>query len=178
MEIIVNTLLIAITILIVVIVEFFMYKPTTVKKIISLQEELDETASNIKKHYGLDIRYDSFSQIIKQRNQKKSFILIFSGVLLAFVLLAFIFIYETSFLTIIIIAVSSLFLIFYGLIKMAESKKIAIGLIAIIIVMVILANNLFDRLMNLSPNSYYYILVFIIVLMVSLFVFLRKRAKK
>jgi|GEM_PF-1709818 len=158
METIISIAVISFTILVILIVEKIMYRVLPTKQaLINYQKVLDEmdTAANAK--YGFSWKHEALIEIMKQRKQSKSFALIFSGVFLVFVLILLAFITTLSFANIGIICVSGIALICYGLIKIAESKKLAAGILSFVFITGTLMMLAFDKLMTMSPYMYFYL---------------------
>lgn len=158
MEGFISLLIAVFTIMIIVMVERFMYSLQPSKqKIIDYQKELDKMDANAKAEYGLDWKHNATTEIMKGRKQNKSFTLIFSGIFLAFVLIALTFFHHLSLTNIAIICISSIVLICYGLIKMAESKKLAIITLSFVFIVGTGCMYLFDMLMSASLYTYFYL---------------------
>jgi hypothetical protein len=166
METTISFMVISFTILVIVYVEMVMSKRSlTAKEIADYQRMLDEMDSNAKIKYGLEFKHDAATELMEQKKQKKSFTLIFSGILLAFVfiLLACM----TTWLSLIntgIVCISAIILICYGLIKIAESKLLAVGVLSFVFVFGTLAMLAFDNLMAMSPYAYFYFCGLILVI--------------
>jgi hypothetical protein len=145
-------------------VELFMHrKPLTEKEISDYQKTLDKIHESVKADYGLELKYEAKTQLLESRRQTKASFLIFSGLSIALIFVALIFISVPSFTNIGIMCVSAIMLICYGLIKMSESKKLAIVLLSFIFVFGTLAKFAFDELVTMSPSVYFYLCVLIII---------------
>ena len=166
METAINFMVIGFTFLVIIYVEVFMNKkPLTEKEIADYQKILDETDARVKANYGLVWQHYAATELMEQRKQKKSYTLIFSGIILAssFILLACV----TTFLSLInigIVCMSGIILICYGLIKIAESKKLAIVVLSSIFIIGSLAMLALDKLMATSPYAYWYLCGLILVI--------------
>jgi magnesium-transporting ATPase (P-type) len=162
----ISVLIIGFTFLVIMYVEMFMYrKSLTKKEVADYQEVLNEMDTKAEANYGLKCKHDATTELMRQRKEKKSFTLIFSGIFLAFVfiLLACM----TTFLTLInigIISISGIILICYGLIKIAESKGLAIVVLSIIFIIGTVVMLAFNELMASSPYAYWYFCLLVLVI--------------
>jgi hypothetical protein len=158
-ELIINLIVAGFTLLMIIYVEKVMnHFPLT-------QKEVDKYQTVLDKSKGDDLpKYDAFTELTNQRKQAKGFTLIFSGFFLAFVLIGLAFVTTLSFTNIGVICLSAITLICYGIIKLAESKKLAIGMLAVVFVMGTLAMMAFDKLMTLSPYAYIYLCGLVLLL--------------
>jgi hypothetical protein len=150
---------------IIVYVEMFMHrKPLTEKEISDYQRTLDKINVSAKTEYGLELKYEAKTQLLESRRQTKASVLIFSGLSIALIFVLLIFIKVPSFTNIGIMCISAIMLICYGLIKMSESKKLAIGLLLFVFVFGTLVKFAFDNLMSWSPYTYFYLCGLIVIL--------------
>jgi len=177
METLINILVLVFTASVAFIVEKIMYRHApSQQKIADYQIELDKMDANAKIKWDLDWNHDSLTEIIKSREFIKSMVPIFSGVFLAFVFLLTIVTTRLSDANYFLMCVSALILICYGLIRMAESKKLAIGLLAFILVSGTLVDIAFDKLMVWNPYTYFYLCGLIAV--IAIFILGRSSVKK
>ena len=177
METIISATVISFVVLLLIYVEVLMHKkPITEKKIKDYQKKLDEMDSDVKINYGLDWKHDALTEIKKERKQTKCFTLIFSGFILFFVLILLTSITTLSLTNIGIICGSSIILICYGLIKMAEFKKTAIAILSFVVILGTLMMFVFDKLMEMSPYAYFYLCG--LALAVSVLIFIPKKKNK
>ncbi len=102
MEKIINFSVIALTLLVIVCVEFFVSRKHVTK---------EENAE-----YGFSQRHDAMTELKKQRKEIKGFTFLIFGLFLALIFLLFLFTIGLSPLNVFIICISSLILIVYGLI--------------------------------------------------------------
>jgi len=159
MELIINSLVIIFTALVILIVEKFMYRvQPSQQRISDYQKKLDEMDANAKKEYNLDWKHDATDEIMKERKLTKCFTLIFSGAFLVFILMGLIFLVP-SFREVSIICISGIVLICYGFIKLAESKKA----IVIVLAFVFIVGIGLDYIIRLSPYSFFYLCGFIAI---------------
>ena len=171
METIINISVICFTLSVIIFVEKLMYmKAIGEQKIADYQKVLDKMDKNAKIEYNLDWKHDSKTEILQGRKQAKSFTLIFSGIFLVFVLLGLAVFTSVSLTSIGFICTSGIILICYGLIKIAESKKLAVVVLLFVFVVGTLMNVAFDKLMTASPYAYFYLCGLILVLGIFTFI--------
>lgn len=158
METIINICVVCFTFLVIIFVEGLLYKKAIdEKRIADYQKVLDEIVKKVKTKHNLDWKYDARAEILKERNQTKSFIFIFSGIFLAFILIGLsIFASPIPTTNIMIICISSFFLICFGLIKTAESRKSAIIILLAILIVVVGLIKFIDSLMTMPSYPYLY----------------------
>lgn len=172
MEAIINGIIVGFTFLAIILVEMVMGKqPLTKKEVSDYQKILDEMDAKAQTDYNLVWKHDAAFELMNQRKQNKSFVLTFSGMFIAltFIILACL----TTFLSLLNIGIacaSGIILFCYGLIKMADSKKLAIGVLLFIFIIGTLSMFAFDRLMAMSPFAYAYFCGLILVLGVFSFI--------
>ena len=138
-------------------VEMFMYKqPLTEKEISDYQRELDKVRDALEGvNHRLKLSTDAKTELLDRRNMKKAFALIFSGIGITLVFVAVLIFSDVLSLTnIIIICISAIIMIFYGIIKMSESKTLAVGLLIFILIFGTLAKIAFDKIIEMSPYPY------------------------
>lgn len=165
METTISIMVIGFVAAVIVYVEMFMHrKPLTEKEISDYQRTLDKINASAKTEYGLELKYEAKTQLLESRRQTKASVLIFSGLSIALFFVLLIFIKVPSFTNIGIMCISAIMLICYGLIKMSESKKLAIGLLLFVFVFGALAKFIFDSLMSSSPYMYFYLCGLIVIL--------------
>jgi uncharacterized membrane protein len=165
METTISIMVIGFVAAVIVYVEMFMHrKPLTEKEISDYQRTLDKINASAKTEYGLELKYEAKTQLLESRRQTKASVLIFSGLSIALFFVLLIFIKVPSFTNIGIMCISAIMLICYGLIKMSESKKLAIGLLLFVFVFGTLAKFIFDSLMSSSPYMYFYLCGLIVIL--------------
>ncbi|MBN2854420.1 hypothetical protein JXK06_02720 [Patescibacteria group bacterium] len=171
METAISIMVIGFVVLVIVYVEMLMHrKPITGKEISDYQKRLNEMDANAKTAYGLDWKHDALTELTGERKQAKCFTLIFSGIFLAFVLILLAFITTLSPSNIGIICGNGIALICYGLIKMSESKKLAIAVLSFVFILGTLMMFVFDKLMTMSPYAYFYLCGLILVIGIFSFV--------
>jgi hypothetical protein len=147
MEAFINLFVIVFTGMMILFVEKFLYTlPPSSQRLMDYQKELDKMDANLLKEYGIEDKHYAADEIMKERHLIKCFTLIFSGAFLAFVLIGLIFLMP-SFREISIICISAIVLICYGLIKVAESKKLAVAILLFVVVTTIVI----EMLMALLP---------------------------
>ncbi|MFA5163454.1 MAG: hypothetical protein WC441_02895 [Patescibacteria group bacterium] len=165
METTISIMVIGFVAAVIVYVEMFMHrKPLTEKEISDYQRTLDKINASAKTNYGLELKYEAKAQLLESRRQTKASVLIFSGLSIALFFVLLIFIKVPSFTNIGIMCISAIMLICYGLIKMSESKKLAIGLLLFVFVFGTLAKFILDSLMSSSPYMYFYLCGLIVIL--------------
>jgi uncharacterized membrane protein HdeD (DUF308 family) len=164
----------------VVYIELIMHrKPLNLNKIIEYQKALDESDKRALEKYGLDWKHDAFTELMAQRKQSKAFTGIFSGVAMVFVLIAFIFVTHISPANVIIICTSGLLLMCYGMIKLAENRWFAVGLLAFIFIVGTLGQLAFEKMMTMDPYAYFYLCGLILLIgILSLIPRVKKFAEK
>jgi len=179
METVISIMVIGLVILAIVYVEMFMHrKPLSEKEISDYQTTLDRIDRESQEKYGIEMKFDAKTQLLESRKQTKASVLIFAGMFVALVLVLSIFIKVPSLTNIGIMCISAIMLICYGLIKMSESKKLAIGLLSFIFVFGTLAKFAFDKLMTLSPYAYFYLCGLIVVMGIFSWISQLKRFKQ
>lgn len=157
MEAIVTFILIDITFLVIVYSVLICGRSRNKNEIEDYQKILDESDADAHINYGLEWKHDAATELAKQRKQKKALVLIFSGILIAMV--SIILACTTTFLSLLnveIACISSIVLILFGIIIVSESKKLAIGILLLVIVMGTIIMFVFDKLMTMSPYAYFY----------------------
>lgn len=165
------------TLLVIACVHFVMgRKPLTDKEISDYQILLDEADKNAKLNYGLEWNRDAKTELMIQRQQKKCFTLIFSGIFLAFVLIALAIVSTLTNFNISLIALSAILLICYGLIMISESKKFAVSVLSFIFIAGTIAMLIFDHLILISPYAFVYLCVLIVIAGIVSFAY-KKREK-
>ncbi len=168
METTISIMVIGFVVLTIVYVEMFMHrKPLTEKEISDYQKTLDKINASLKTNHGLELKYEAKAQLLEERRQTKASVLIFAGMFVASALVLSIFIKVPSFTNIGIMCVSAIMLICYGIIKMSESKKLAIGLLLFIFIFGTLAKFAFDKLMVMSPSVYFYLCLLIVIVSIG-----------
>ncbi|MFA6514510.1 MAG: hypothetical protein WCT50_04470 [Patescibacteria group bacterium] len=172
MELIINLVFAGFTLFVAIYVEKIMYHfPLTKKEVDEYQAMLDKAGAK----YSLPTKYDAFTELMTQRKQAKGFTLIFSGILAAIALIALAFVTNLSLLNIGIICASALILIIYGIIQMAESKKLAIVMLTFVLALGTMGRFALDELIALSPYAYFYLCG--LVLLLGVFVLGRSSVK-
>lgn len=165
METLINITLISFTCLIILIVEKLIYKrPPSLKKISDYQQTLNQMDQQAKNNYGFKWQHDAFTEITQQRKEIKSWLLIGAGFFLTFCLIASIAFNKPSIENLIMICINALLLILYGIIKMAESKKLAIGLLTIILILSSISFFTFNLLATYSPYLLFYLYAAILII--------------
>ena len=109
-------------------------------------------------------KLDARTEILQGRKQAKSFALIFSGIFLVFVLIGLAMFISIPLSSIGIICASGIILICYGLIKIAESKKLAVIMLIFVFLIGTGMMIIFDHLMTLSPYTFFYLVGLIFVI--------------
>ncbi|PKM88573.1 hypothetical protein CVU83_01560 [Candidatus Falkowbacteria bacterium HGW-Falkowbacteria-2] len=157
MEAAISSIVIGFVILTIVYVEMFLHrKPLTEKEISDYQVTLDKMSIKAKVDYNLDYNFDSKTQLLESRRQTKAMYLILAGLLIVFSFLGLLLTDVLSLVNIGIMCTSALLLICYGIIKIAESKKLAVGMLLFVLVAGSLAKFVFDSMM-MSGNVYFYL---------------------
>lgn len=171
METIISVLVIAFAIGVALYVEMFMCKKIlTGQEVLDYQRELDQINAKARENYGLELKLNAETRLLESRKEKKSFVLIFSGIAIAFVLILLLFSSILSFTNIAIMCISAIMLICYGMIKMAESRKLAIALLVLILIIGILTKIAFDKAIEISPWVYLYLCILVALIgVLSLF---------
>lgn len=166
-----SVLVIAFAIGVVLYVEMFMCKKIlTGQEVLDYQRKLDQINAKARENYGLELKLDAETRLLESRKEKKSFVLIFSGIAIAFVLVVSLFIGVLSFVNMVIMCITSMMLICYGVIKMAESRKLAIALLVFILSIGILTKIAFDKAIEISPWVYLYLCILVALIgILSLF---------
>jgi hypothetical protein len=165
METVISITVASFTLLVILIVEKIMYRVLPTKKdIVDYQRVLNEMDAKANAKHGFSWKHDAMVEIMKQRKQTKCFTLIFSGILLVIVLILLVCITTLSLINIGIICISGIVLICYGLIKIAESKKLALGVLSSVFIVGTLMMFIFDKLMAMSPYAYFYLCGLILLL--------------
>ena len=168
METTISIMVAGFVVLTIVYVEMFMRrKPLTEKEISDYQKVLDKINASAKNKYGLELKYEAKAQLLESRRQTKASVLIFAGMLVALTLVLLIFIKIPSLTNIGIMCISAIMLICYGLIKISESKKLAIVILSFIFVFGTLAKFAFDKLMAISPSVYFYLCLLIVIVSIG-----------
>lgn len=177
METIISVLVIAFVVGVIFYVEMFMCKPLLDKEIFDYQRKLDRISIKSRVDYGLELYYDAKTELLESQNQKKAFALIFAGTAISLSFIISVFLGILSLTNIMIICISAIMLICYGIIKMSESKKLAIGLLIFIFILGTLAKIFFDKMMEMSPYAYFYLCG--IIVLISIFsLFSQTKIKK
>lgn len=178
METAISIMIIGFVFLAIVYVEMFMHRnPLSETEISDYQTTLDKIDRESQAKYGVEMKFDAKTQLLESRNQTKASVLIFAGMFVALALVMSIFIKMPSLTNIGIMCISAIMLICYGLIKMSESKKLAIGLLSFIFVFGTLAKFAFDKLMAFSPYAYFYLCGLIVIMGIFSWVSQLKRFK-
>ena len=165
MEAIVSILVIVFAVGMVLYVEIFMYrKPLTEKEISDYQVTLNKISESLKNDHGVESSYDSKTQLLDIRKQEKSSVLVLAGVAIGLCFVVLVFTGILSLTNIGIMCVSAVVLIIHAIIKMAESKKVAISLVVFILALGTLAKFLFDKAMEMSPYAYLYCCAIILLI--------------
>ncbi|MFA6417155.1 MAG: hypothetical protein WCW61_03085 [Patescibacteria group bacterium] len=168
METTISAMVIGFVVLTIIYVEMFMHrKPLTEKEISDYQKTLDKINASLKTSHGLELKYEAKAQLLEERRQTKASVLIFAGMFIVLALVLSIFIKAPSFTNIGIMCVSAIMLICYGIIKMSESKKLAIALLSFIFIFGTLAKFAFDKLMAMSPSVYFYLCLLIVIVSIG-----------
>lgn len=165
METAVSILVIVFAVGMVLYVEIFMYrKPLTEKEISDYQVTLNEISESLKSNHGVESSYDSRTELLDIRKQEKSSVLVLAGLGIGLWFVLLVFTGAPSLTDIGIMCVSSIALIIHAIIKMAESKKVAIGLLVFILTLGTLAKIAFDKAMEMSPYAYLYCCAIILLI--------------
>lgn len=165
METIISIAVIIFVLLVLLYVEKLMYrKALSVGEINAYQKVLNKMGNNLKDRWDIEWKQDAHAELKKQRREKKAALLVFSGIFLAFVLILLKLELNISPNNIAVFAGSSLILICYGFIKMAESRKLAISILSLIFILFVLAMFIFEKLMAISPYSYFYLCGVVVIM--------------
>lgn len=101
------------------------------------QKKLDLENKRFKEYYGFEFKRDALETIKQANAVKRGFIFIFFGIGLAFSAVIFVLVSGSSPLesplTLILLLLTAVFMLLYGLIEMAVDKKFALKLVLIII---------------------------------------------
>ncbi len=171
METIINTCIVAYTLLVTLLVEVFMYrKPISEKEIAECQRDLDRSSNAVKAAYGLDWQADAVTEILKSRKFTRSYVLAMAGSLLGLVFVGLLFLKLLTFANIMFICCSGIILICYAIIRLAESKLLAIGLLIFVVVATYIEDAIFTALITGSRYAYFYLCGCIAILAILTFI--------
>lgn len=170
MEAIISISVIIFVLFISLYVEKFMYrKPISIGEVTAYQKVLNKADRNLKDRWDIEWKRDAHTELKRERKQKKSLVLIFSGFFLTFILIFSVLYFKPSLDNIFVFAGSSFILICYGIIKMSESTRIAFKMLVSLFVFFVLIMLVIEKLMSISSYSYFYLCgVVLVVAIVSL----------
>lgn len=158
METIIMALVIIFDVTIILLVEKFMHRHLPSQEEVDDQQKiLDDIDVLAKSKYNLDWKHDALTEIMSQRKNSESFTLILSGMFLVLFLLVLVFFTSLSLLVIGVISTSSFILICYGLIKISDSKRAAVGLLGTVIILAFLSILVFYNYIRILPYGYFYL---------------------
>lgn len=182
METIINVVVITFVVAVVYYVEVFIYKePLTKKEILAFKQAADQIKNEIKDvKYRARLGLDAETQLIRSRRETKGVYFIFSGMSMALLFVILLFFTEfLSFTNMEIMGISAIALICYGLIKMAESKKLAIGILISIFIFGTLVRIVFDKTMDMSMSPSVYLYLCAVIVLIGIFsLFSQTKPKK
>ncbi len=120
-------------------VEFLMYRrPLTEEQIAQYQQVLDEKTDRWREEFDLDVRLDARVELLQAKRQKKARVIFAAAMLIISVFMLLIFLDRVTIDLSIAMCSAGILLLSYGMIKIAESKKTAIAVLVVIILLSLL----------------------------------------
>jgi hypothetical protein len=120
-------------------VEFLMYRrPLTEEQIAQYQQVLDEKTDRWREEFDLDVRLDARVELLQAKRQKKARVIFAAAMLIVLVFMLLIFLDRVTIDLSIAMCSAGIVLLSYGMIKIAESKKTAIAVLVVIILLSLL----------------------------------------
>ena len=120
-------------------VEFLMYRrPLTEEQIAQYQQVLDEKTDRWREEFDLDVRLDARVELLQAKRQKKARVIFAAAILILSVFMLLIFLDRVTIDLSIAMCSAGIVLLSYGMIKIAESKKTAIAVLVVIILLSLL----------------------------------------
>lgn len=168
METAINITVMFFIFLVIILLEKLNKKEISAREIIDYQRKLNASNKKMREKYGVDYKHDAVTEILKERKQTKSFVLIFSGIFLFGVLTIGSFFMIFSFSNIGILCLGAFILICYGIIKAAKSRKVIILLFLLTFVFGTVINYLFDKKVT-DIELYFYLSEVLLIISMLLF---------
>lgn len=120
-------------------VEFLMYRrPVTKEQIAQYQQVLDEKANRLREEFDLDFQWDARAELLQIQQTKKARVIFAAAMLIVLVFMLLIFLDRVTIDLSIAMCSAGIVLLSYGMIKIAESKKTAIAVLVVIILLSLL----------------------------------------
>jgi len=120
-------------------VEFLMYRrPVTKEQIAQYQQFLDERSKHWQEEFDFDVRLDARVELLQAKRQKKVRVIFAAAMLIVLVFMLLIFLDRVTIDLSIAMCSAGILLLSYGMIKIAESKKTAIAVLVVIILLSLL----------------------------------------
>lgn len=120
-------------------VEFLMYRrPLTEEQIAQYQQVLDEKTDRWREEFDLDFQWDARAELLQIQQTKKARVIFAAAMLIVLVFMLLIFLDRVTIDLSIAMCSAGILLLSYGMIKIAESKKTAIAVLVVIILLSLL----------------------------------------
>jgi len=115
---------------VILLVEFLMYRrPFTEEQITQYQQVLDEKANRLREEFDLDFQWDARAELLQIQQTKKARVIFAAAMLIVLVFMLLIFLDRVTIDLSIAMSAAGILLVAYGVIKIAESKRIAIAVL-------------------------------------------------
>lgn len=132
-------IMMSIALSVILLVEFLMYRrPLTEEQITQYQQVLDEKADRWREVFDTDFKRDARAELLQIRRQKKAGVIFAAAILILSVFMLLIFLDRVTIDLSIAMCSAGILLLSYGMIKIAESKKTAIAVLVVIILLSLL----------------------------------------